>query len=424
MKRELLLLLGCTALFADATVSNVAVTQHAVTKVVEVTYDFVGETAAYVTVAVKTNGAAVARTLTVAGDVSTFRDPKTVEPGMVKKIRWFAAADCADLEGATVTAEVSEWAVDGEPPAQIAKWAMLDLSAGKDAATYPVTFSMTGPDLTNDACRTTNVWFRHIPAGSFQMGRGDGTDGDGWYDWQSTGTHGVTLTRDIYAGIFECTQRQYYEVTGLKPSFYTNPSCWEVRPVENITWARVHEGADGNMRSETWPVVRVPGETSFMGKLRARTELAFNLPTEAQWEYACRAGTVSTWYDGSNPTTNLESNAALNLLARYKTNNGGTDANSDLTSGGTTKVGSYVPNAWGLYDLYGNVSEMTLDRNAGYTYDWQTDPVGGTTSVCRIYRGGGAFDAAGNCRSTFRGTALTQTAQNGRLGFRIFFTLE
>jgi len=320
-----------------------------------------------------------------------------VLPGNCRRIVWDPTLDHPNKSFPELKFYLSVIATNVAP-----EYMVVDLASGE--VEYKDEYF--ADEVNADPYKTEKMAFRHIEPGTFTMGEGTGKE--------------TTLTKGFYIGVFEVTQEQWRYVTGGYPgSRFT--AAREMRPAETVSYNDIR----GTSAGTNWPAGSEVDDTSFLGMLRNHTQMnELDLPTEAQWEYACRAGTISTWYDGSNPTTNLESNAALNLLARYKTNNGGTDANSDLTSGGTTKVGSYVPNAWGLYDLYGNVSEMTLDRNAGYTYDWQTDPVGGTTSVYRIYRGGGAFDAAGNCRSTFRGTALTQTAQNGRLGFRIFFTLE
>ena len=127
-----------------------------------------------------------------------------------------------------------------------------------------------------------------------------------------------------------------------------------------------------------------------MGKLRAKTELELDLPTEAQWEYACRTGTTSKYNNGG------DAEADLKTLGRYKGNQ------SDGRGGYSehTKVGLYLPNAWGLYDMHGNVYEWCLDWYGNL--ESSTDPTGPSSGSYRVYRGGGWDSNAGSCTSSYR----------------------
>ena len=153
-----------------------------------------------------------------------------------------------------------------------------------------------------------------------------------------------------------------------------------------------------------WPNSSVVDGTSFLGRLQARTGLNFDLPTEAQWEYACRAGTTSTYYWG---------NELSSLYARYKRS----------TTSGVLVVGSLRPNNWGLYDMSGNMWELCLDWYGQLAYG--TDPKGSTSGEKRVIRGGGWSDlssSGSSCTSSVRGELLPE-ATSYTVGFRVSWTI-
>ncbi len=147
-----------------------------------------------------------------------------------------------------------------------------------------------------------------------------------------------------------------------------------------------------------WPTNSAVTASSFMGKLRAKTGLAtFDLPTEAQWEYACRAGTTHALNSGYN-LTDKNDDARMAAVGRYHS------ATSDWSIG-TATVGSYLPNAWGLYDMHGNVWERCLDWWEPYYAGSSTQDPGGPASdreSHRVSRGGGWKNDAAYCRSASR----------------------
>ncbi len=206
------------------------------------------------------------------------------------------------------------------------------------------------------------------------MGQADGTSSTAHY---SNTPHAVTLTKPFWIGVFEVTQKQYQLVVGSNPALYKG----DKRPVEKLWWSDVRGDGD-------WPSSKAVAGNSFMGRLRARTGLPFDLPTEAQWEYACRAGTTSKYNNGGNSESDLKK------LARYY----GNRSNDNLY---TMPVGSYLPNAWGLYDMHGNVYEWCLDRFST-PLSAATDPVGPTSGGNRIARGGGYFSHYDCCCSAYR----------------------
>ena len=166
-----------------------------------------------------------------------------------------------------------------------------------------------------------------------------------------------------------------------------------------------------------WPACgHTVDASSFKGKLQAKTGLTFDLPTETQWEYACRAGTTTALNSGKNLTYGREGeDAAMNEVRRYYFNGGEEDE--------TAKVGSYMPNAWGLYDMHGNVAEWCLDWWNGDDYGMEAviDPVGQPSGTDRAFRGGGWDGWGWDCRSARRYADYPSWNDEDWYGFRIVF---
>ena len=237
------------------------------------------------------------------------------------------------------------------------KYIAIDLSGGTAATHYPIEYLDEIPGGTwSDEYKTSKLALRHIPAGSFIMG-GRATDYPGAVN---TNLHMVTLTKDFYMGVFEVTQRQWELVMGNRPSMFTNETCYAVRPVEAV----VYNDIRGPEKGITWPETKEVDDGSFIGELRKKSRLTgLDLPTDAQWEYACRAGTTTAVNSGKN-LSDASNCVEIAELARYRFNSGRMEHNFvqpakfpyDATVG-TGVVGSYPPNDWGLYDMHGNVWE-------------------------------------------------------------------
>ena len=200
-----------------------------------------------------------------------------------------------------------------------------------------------------------------LPGGTFAMGGP---------------VHEVTLSQPFYMGLHEVTQEQYERVMGTNPSEFKGRS----NPVEQVSWG---EAVVFCRKLSALPEEKLAGRV-------------YRLPTEAEWEYACRAGTT-TQYSFGDDKTQLREYA---WVAGYAGNS-------------THPIGEQKPNAWGLYDMHGNVSEWCQDPSGAVT-----DPTGPTSGSPRVYRGGGWISGAGNCRSWLRAINVPD-ARSDYLGFRV-----
>ena len=222
---------------------------------------------------------------------------------------------------------------------------------------------------------------------------------EGWL-WKKTTTgaelgrncnekqHRVTLTKSFFLGKYPVTQKEYRDVMGNNPSQFKDDNC----PVVCVCWNDAKEFCKrlNKIYSGQLPV-----------------GYAFDLPTEAQWEYACRAGTTTALNNGRNLTGEY-SCSNLNEVAWYGTNSGGR----------IRPVGQKKANAWGLYDMHGNVWEWCRDCYGKYTGD-VTDPVGPSSGSGRVLRGGSWNYYALSCRSAYRFCGRSPYFCIGDLGFRV-----
>ena len=211
--------------------------------------------------------------------------------------------------------------------------------------------------------------FKPLPVGTFMMGEGKEA-------------HQVKLLTQVFElGIYEVTQEQYEKVMG------TNPSNFKGRqnPVENVSW---DDAVEFCRKLSALPAEKSAG-------------YVYRLPTEAEWEYACRAGTKTDYSFGN-------SDAELGDYGWYDENSGKT----------THPVGGKKPNAWGLYDMHGNVREWCQDWYGDYPSGSVTDPTGAASGSIRVNRGGSWNYYSANCRSARR-SRNTPDNRNYYLGFRV-----
>jgi formylglycine-generating enzyme required for sulfatase activity len=250
-----------------------------------------------------------------------------------------------------------------------------------------------------------------IPAGTFVMGSPPG-EVVGWTAAWGETQHTVTLTHDFYMSAYEVTQAKYLALMGYNPSFFTtqdfltNPIPPDLqRPVDSVSWY--------DATNYCWQLTQ---SERAAGRLPQGWE--YRLPTEAEWEYACRAGTTTTFTYGPALRSGM---ANFDGRGEYEGGVGASYNPDGIFLERTTAVGSYEANAFGLYDMHGNVWEWCLDRLGTYPTDYPTesvtDPQGPSTGPGRVTRGGCLVNEAAYCRSATRGIANPAQGANTR-GFR------
>jgi formylglycine-generating enzyme required for sulfatase activity len=218
--------------------------------------------------------------------------------------------------------------------------------------------------------------FVHVPAGSYKMG---GSKKLEQAEDHETPRHFVKLPNAFFMGKYEVTQTQWYSMMETNPSAFKD----DMRPVEQVSWNDVQE---------------------FILKLNTKEETnKYRLPTEAEWEYAARAGSDSSYTFGSDTSM-------LSQYAWYGNNSGGE----------THPVGQLNPNAWGLYDMHGNVHEWCQDwfDRKYYSQSPSIDPLGPETGLAKALRGGDWGSEDWYCRCASRSLS-SPDRRSDRLGFRL-----
>ena len=371
------------AAYAVPLVSNVVMKQRAGSRIVDITYNL--DESAIVTLGIETNGIALpdSAVTRLTGDVCM-----KVEAGS-GSIVWNAGADWPENLTQFAKAKVTAWSVDAPPQVMV-----IDLTGGSSASSYPVNYYVSTAalpygGLTNSIYKDSQLVMRKISNGAFTMG-------------ESPGAKRVTLTDDFYMGVFQVTQGQWSNVMGTDPSDFKDT----FNPVNKVAYDDIRgtaaQGGGG------WPTNDSVYTSSFIGRLRVKVGLTtFDLPTDAQWEYACRAETISYYSDGFS--TGADTNV-LNELGWWSGNSGSK----------TCWVGQKKSNDWGLYDMHGNVYEWCLDWHASLTGG--VNPKGAESGSARVIRGGSWYYSASNCRSAYRNSRSPST-RGDFIGFRLVRTL-
>jgi len=237
----------------------------------------------------------------------------------------------------------------------------------------------------------------HINGGTFTMGSPASEP-----NRDNDETQRQVTVSSFYMGKYEVTQKEYQEVLGYNPSFFTGDLN---RPVERVTWFDAIEYCNKLSQKEgLTPAYSVAGRTPATGyPITAATVTVnwnangYRLPTEAEWEYACRAGTTTPFNTGNNITT-----SQANYNGNYPYNNNQNNNAKEQYRERTTPAGTFTANAWGLYDMHGNVYEWCWDLYGTYTSGVQTDPRGAVSGIYRLIRGGSWGNDAQHLRSAYR----------------------
>lgn len=294
------------------------------------------------------------------------------------RITWSTEADGLNLIASNVTVTVSLLKYDAAAITNDLFY-VIDLSGGPSATRWPVSCLAAVPKGGwTDEYKTTKLVLRRIEKGSVsEINSGV---------WGAASS--ITIDKSYYIGVFEVTSAQYARMKG---------GAGDARPQGGVSYNTLR----GTSAGALYPDSTAVDATSVIGILRSKTGLTtLDLPTEAQWEYACRAGTTSDYNNGGS------TEADLATLGRYCGNQN--DGRGGF-SGGVTTVGSYAPNRWGLYDMHGNVYEWCLGWYSQRPY--------------RALRGGGLHYDAGNCRSGKR-IGRDPSTVNDDFGFRLCCSAE
>ena len=373
------LMVAAANAFADIKVSDVQVFSGYPWQEVVVGYTISGST----NVPVKVWLSATDRTNNKTYNASVLSGAET-GPGR-HIMKWNASRDGVRFKSDNVvfTVGVREWLL----------YCIVDLSGGVNAKSYPVTYMNAIPGgVWAEEYKTTKLVLRRIEAGSYKM----------------LNSGEVTLTKPFYIGVFEVTQKQWELVMGANPvHFY---GIGDSYPVFYLSYNMIR----GSSYGARWPWTSDVDATSFVGKLQSKTGINFDLPTEAQWEYAYRAGTttINYWGDATGDYDYF-------VWCYY---------NSGYSS---HPVGKKRPNDWGLYDMGGNVWEWTLDwtenqfDTRGLMYG--EDPKGLASGEYRVLRGSCWYghSSRNGCGSSYDrlGDRPNGTGENGAYGFRLSRTL-
>ena len=414
MKTILSCVFSAAALSTLADLTVTGVTADAERRQVVVEYTLSGETPQIVTAEFFEDGVALPAELTAnaVGDVNRLVQPTADDE--VRKIYWMtdALADAKPALG-KISVRLSAWTKENPPD-----YMVYDFVATNSVRYYVSTNALPG-GLGNLAYRKEKMVFRRIPAAGVEwyMGSPDGENGRNETEGREN-RHLVLLTHDYYMAVFETTYGQapyvfagsYYSIRIVDNSLEKNgdPSY----ALGNVTYGYLKGASTDN-----------PSSSLAIGALRARTGIDFDLPTEAQWEFACRAGTEAAMNSNKNlgdGDGNLINPASMRELGWIYYNNSNAE---DGKTYGPRPVGQKIPNAWGLYDMHGNVAELCRDMAFGEfvaSDEAVENPIATSYDDTKghVLRGGYYNQSASNCRSAYRGYEGKAGAYLG-YGFRL-----
>ncbi len=427
MKLECVLLacVACVSAVAAPVISNVAWSQDPATRRVTVTYDL--NERAIVTMDVCTNG-----TVSIGGEhvVSLIGAVNCEVPaGEGHRIEWLADRDWAGrvMAAGALTVTLRAWTREVPPDYLVVDLRMTNTATCSTLRYYADAAFIPG-GVTNDLYKTKKLVMRRIPASGAIWRMGSPSDETGRSTGQVEPEHYVSFESDYYMGVYPVTMGQYRQLCGITPatamssfdmSIITN---FDAHPAGGISYAYNNKDASSAyLRNATWPSSTAWSRSNFysrgpLARLYDISGIPFDLPTEAQWEYACRAGVDTAYNSGKACTTTGETSACPNMdeVGWYSAN-----------TSTTQPVGLKRANLWGLYDMHGNVWEWCLDWYDTISETASSAPVSeplgaaSGTDDKRVRRGGGYSSGAKYCRSASRGNAVN-TGNYLNHGFRLF----
>jgi len=256
-------------------------------------------------------------------------------------------------------------------------------SGAQEHDVHRVETGVSAPAQRQSSRSTVRIGLVEIPPGHFMMGSPSSEVGRGSDELQ----HEVTISRPFFLGRFEVTQQEWRDVMGAAPSHFAD--CGLTCPVEQVNFLDIKD---------------------FLSRLNdAEGPFIYRLPTEAEWEYACRAGTVTPFSTGENLTTDQ---ANYDGRFPYRSFAAG------IFRGRPTPVGTLAANAWGVADMHGNLWEWTSDWYGPYPADTAVDPHGAPSGTFHVIRGGSWLFDANSARCALRYTH--RPIDHGfSLGFRV-----
>ena len=410
-----LVALATLVAFADSPATLVDWSQDATTSQVTVNYRLAGPEPRIVTLDVLTNGVSIGagNVALVSGDANRLIEP---DANAVRTIKWRPDLTWAGhlFTNGEIAAQIVAWPTNN-PPDYMAVNLALTNGVGKAWRVNYYTCAEALPGgISNDVWRGEMLLMRRIHAAGreFMMGTPvfeafhitslnsvSAYDPNGTMNALPEKARPVAFTKDWYIGVFAITSMQYDYICNTWNSYagvtsgFPGWQFWKA-PLNGISW----NGARG---AGTWPGGE-PAADSTLGKLRAHTGIAFDMPTEAQWEYSCRAGTITSLNNGkeisgSRYARDPNNAAACEVMWAYCQSDATMTANSMTASlGWRFPVGILKPNAWGLYDMHGSVLEWCLDWVDGEELpsSLAIDPIGLASSSLNLkaIRGGaGAY---------------------------------
>ena len=416
-------LLAATSAFAVPQVSSVLMNQSSSSRQVTITYSLATEPAV-VTLDVQTNATPNAAVddpgwASIGGEALWNAQGdvwKKVETGS-RTITWRPDKSWPDnvVPDGCARAVVTAWATNDTP-----MYMVVDISQGALPNTqrfYPSAEFVPG-GVTSDLYKTTTLLMRKINAANVTWTMGATTYESG-RSATNEDTHQVTLPDDYYIAVYETTITQFAQVkpSGATAQYRTDPTL----PMEKVSYNEIRASNSTMSYADCqWP--NAPRSDSFLGRLRTKSGLLFDLPSEAQWEFAARSGHGSGyWNDGSS----MDVEDSINHLACFNTT-------------APVPVGSYNPSSWGLYDMHGNVWEWCLDwyqDNIATATAFDGQPYGGRVNIhptafdqylsgtsvsggVRVYRGGAFKKQKAACRPAMRDNGAP-TGEYDSIGFRV-----